>query len=232
MFAIISLCLFYFSSTAAIPFQSANPRLIRSPPPLDIVTPTLTGLDAFQCYDPTFPPPGPFIPIHYSECIQAANRMLLNVRRDVPLIFSRKEDADIQLPWRLRSGNCLMSLDVLREDDEDIMCVRDAHESALTLCRMCVGGYYRHGGSTPVGRRGVVYISVYGTTPVTDEAAASNTTQSSHVVARQIESRIESRDSTLLNSSSLASARKPNLNTSNADERKYFGEAGPSPQAF
>lgn len=71
----------------------------------------------------------------------------------------------------------MMTLDVLKEDDEDIMYLQAVHEIALVLCRMCVGGYYRYGGRTPVGPRGVVYISVYGTTPVADEAAGPATAQ-------------------------------------------------------
>ena len=177
MFAIISLLLFYLSSTVAVPFRSAGPRLIRSPPSLGTVTSTLTSLNAFQCFHPTLPSPVPFFPIQYSECIDAADKILVNVRREIPSIFSRSGGADIQLPWRLRSGNCMMTLDVLEVDDEDIMCIQAVHEIALVLCRMCVGGYYRYGGRTPVGPRGVVYISVYGTTPVTDEAAGPATAQ-------------------------------------------------------
>ena len=202
MFVIVMLCLSYLTSTVAVPFQSANPRLIRSPPSLGTVTSTLTSLNSFQCYDPTFRPPDPVFPVQYSECIDAADKILLNVRRDVPSIFSRSGGADIQLPWRLRRGNCMMTLDVLIEDDEDIMCVQAVHEIALILCRMCVGGYYRYGGRTPVGPRGVVYISVYGTTPVTVEAAGSATPRPFNTVANQTGPRAESSYSGLMNASS------------------------------
>ena len=62
----------------------------------------------------------------------------------------------------------MMILDVANQDDEDIMSLRTAHEIALALCSMCVRGYYKQGGTTPVGPRGVVRISVYGTEPMTE----------------------------------------------------------------
>ena len=62
--------------------------------------------------------------------------MLSSGPRNVPSMFSRSEDADIQLPWRIRGGNCLLSLDVLNEGDEEIMSIRDAHEIAIALCRI------------------------------------------------------------------------------------------------
>ena len=114
-----------------------------------------------------------------------------------------------------------MVLNVLNEDDEDIMFIQDAHEIALALCRLCVSGYYRCGGTTPVGPRGVVYISVYGTTPITIEAAGPAAPQTSHFVGGQIERRRLG----LRNASPPASV---GIFFSNGEKAKCFGGPGPS----
>ena len=82
----------------------------------------------------------------------------------------------------------MMIVDVANQHDEDIMSLGTTHEIALALCSMCVGGYYKQGGTTPVGPRGVVRISVYGTGPMTEENTDPAASQPSHVIARQIES--------------------------------------------
>ena len=113
--------------------------------------------------------------------------MLTDMRPDVPILFSRNQEADFPLPWRVQSQNCRMVLDVANQHDEDIMSLQTTHEIALALCSMCVGGYYKQGGTTPVGPRGVVRISVYGTEPMTEENMDPAPSQPPHVIARQIE---------------------------------------------
>ena len=228
MLTIISLYLLCVSSTLPAPIQPTTPKLLE----LSLVSTnisSLTGLSAFRCFDSTFPPPGPSYPIRYPGCVDAADNMLSNVQINVPSIFSRSEDADVQLPWRIRGGNCLISLDVLNEGDEEIMSIQDAHEIAIALCRICVRGYYRYGGRTPVGPRGVVYISVYGTTPVTVEAIGPAASQPSHVVAKRIEHQIESRGPSALETSFLAPIGKFNLSISIANKAECFSKRDPSP---
>ena len=149
--------------------------------------------------------------------------MLANVRADVPSIFSRDGRADIQLPRRARSGDCMVTLNVFSERDENVMCVQDARELASALCRICVGGYYRYGGRTPVGPR-VVYISVHGTTPGAVDATDPAAPEASDVAATHIEPRGED----LLNTSSLAPASISLLETANADSGECFTDTGPS----
>ena len=117
-----------------------------------------------------------------------------------------------------------MSVDVLNERDEEVMSIQDAHEIAVALCRICVSGYYRYGGRTPVGPRGVVYISVYGTTPVPVEAVGAAASQPSHVVARRIEHHITSRDPLAPKTSLLAPTGESNLSTSNANKAQCISK--------
>ncbi|KAL9068030.1 MAG: hypothetical protein Q9161_006475 [Pseudevernia consocians] len=227
MFAIISRFLFIVSSTVATHSQLVAPNVVNASSLDKTVAFTSNGWSIFQCFAPPLPPPGPFNPIRYLECTDAADKMMANVRADVPFTFSRSDNADVQLPWRARSGNCVMTMDVLNEDDEDIMCIQEPHGIAVALCRVCVSGYYRYGGRTPVGPRGVVYISVYGTTPITVEAAGPAAPQQSQVVARQIKPGAPG----LLNTSSLTTTGIPVLNISNADEGECFSDSGPSPRS-
>lgn len=226
MCAIISGWLFLVVSTAATPLQLAATSLLNASSLNSTCATTILAIsNLFQCFTPAFLPPGPFSPIRSSRCIDAADKMLENVRAHVPMIFSRCENADVQLPWRVRSGDCMMSVDVLNKDDVDIMCIQDVHAIALALCRICVRGYYKYGGRTPVGPRAVVYISVYATTTITVEAAGLAAPQTSDVV---VGGQIERRGSGLLNASSLATIGVPVLNASNADEGECFGQSGPS----
>lgn len=223
MFAIILRGLLLGSSTVASPLQLAGPNILNASSLDSSGALTSHASNVFQCFTPSFPPPGPFYPIKYPGCTDAADEILANVRGDVPLLFSRSESADIQLPWRARSANCVMALDVLNDDDEDIIGIQDARGIALALCSNCVKGYYRYGGRTPVGPRGVVYISVYGTMPLSVGAASPVAPQPSHVVS----TRIERRDPGLLDAPSLAITGIPILNTSNADKGECFSESGP-----
>ena len=181
MLTIISVCLLLLSSIIATPLQPATSDLINVSSSENT---SAVALGAFQCFDPSFQPPGPLRRIEYSGCTDAANKMLTNVRVDVPILFSRNQEADFPLPWRVRSQNCMMILDVANQHDEDIMSLQTTHEIALALCSMCVGGYYKQGGTTPVGPRGVVRISVYGTEPLTEENTDPAASQPSHVIAR------------------------------------------------
>ena len=226
MFVIISGCLLLASSTVANLLQPATLSLLNASSINSTGALTLVTSNAFQCFAPSFPPPGPFYPVQYSGCMDAADNMLGSVRVDVPLTFSRSVNADIQLPWRTRTANCILALDVLDEDEEDILSIREAREIASALCRICVRGYYRYGGRTPVGPRGVVYIAVYGTAPNTVEAAGTVAPEPSHVIAREI----EPGDPGLLNASSLAPTGISVLNISNAGEGECFSESGPSPR--
>ena len=226
MFIIISLYLLYVSSALTVPIQPTTPKPFE-PSLVSTNTSSLTGFGAFQCFDSTFPPPGSSYPIRYPECVDAADNMLSNGQSRVPLIFSRSEDADIQLPWRIRSGSCLMSLNVLNEGDEEIMSIQDAHEIAIALCRLCVSGYYRYGGRTPVGPRGVVYISVYGTTPVTVGAIGP---VASHIVAKRIGHQIGSKGPLAPETSFLAPVGKSNFSISNANKPECFSKRDLSPR--
>ena len=197
MFVLASGYLLLRTSAYATPLELAAPRLLNASSLNSTGATASAASNAFQCFDSPFPPPGPFYPIVYSACIDAADAILANVRADVPLLFSRSDNADVQLPWLARCGNCVMTLNVVNEHDEDIIVVQDARTIALALCRMCVGGYYRYGGRTPVGPRGVVWISVSGTRPGIVEATGPATPQLSNAVARYIEPRSPS----LLNTS-------------------------------
>ncbi|CAF9914042.1 MAG: hypothetical protein ALECFALPRED_009216 [Alectoria fallacina] len=230
MFATISGCLLLISSTVATPFQLVAPSLLNASSHGsthgNTSASTSNASNNFQCFDPSFPPPGPFYPIKYSGCTDAASKVLPDLRGNVPLTFSRGDNADIQLPSQARSGNCVMGLDVLEEDDEDIIGLQDAHGIALALCTLCVKGYYRYGGKTPVGPRGVVQISVLGTMPLTVDAAGPVVSQPSQTSLPQF----ERRGPVLFNTSSLDITGKSMLNVSTANKGECFSKSGPSPR--
>ncbi|CAD6589078.1 MAG: hypothetical protein ASARMPREDX12_003583 [Alectoria sarmentosa] len=225
MFATISGCLLLWS-TVATPFHLVTPSLLRASSYGNTSASTLNASNNFQCFDPSFPPPGPFYPIKYSRCTDAADKVLPDVRGNVPLSFSRGDNADIQLPSRARSGNCVMGLDVLDKDDEDIIGSQDAHGIALALCTLCVKGYYRYGGKTPVGPRGVVQISVHGTMPLTVDAAGPAASQPSRTSPQQF----GRRSPVSFNTSSLNITGISMLNASTANRGECFSRSGPSPR--
>ena len=213
MLAIISVCHVLLSSIVATPLQPATPDLINVS---SVKNASAVALGAFQCFDPSFQPPRPLHRIEYSGCTDAADRMLTDTQVDVPILFSRDQEADFPLPWRVQSQNCRMVLDVTNQHDEDIMSLQTTHGIALALCSMCVGGYYKQGGTTPVGPRGVVRIFVYGTEPFTEENTDPGASQLSHVTARYI----EPGGSDLPGVASLAVAEKsvPKLSSANMED--------------
>lgn len=226
MINIVSACLFLVPSTIATDLQLATPSLFNSSSLNYTDASSLNASNVFQCFAPSFPPPGPLHPIIYSGCTDAADKMMANIRADLPAIFGRCENADVHLPWRAYGGNCVMTLDVLTANDEDIMCFREVHDIALLLCRMCVSGYYRYGGRKAVGPRGVVYISVYATGPVTVGAAGPPELQPSALVAKHFKPETPN----LPDTSSLATTSLTILNTSNTGVGECFSESGSTPR--
>lgn len=218
--SILGFLLLLSSAIATPPPQLVAPSL-NVPPPDRPNTSASNALNIFRCFDPEFPPPGPFYPITYSACTETADEFIADARVDVPLTFSRRENADVPLPWRVRSGNAMMTLDVLNQDDEDIMRIKDVHELALALCKMCVRDYYRCGGTTPVGPKGMVHISVYATGSGTVEGGLP---QTSRAAARNL----ERRGPTVLSPSLLASFTTSILSVSDTEDGECFSESGTS----
>lgn len=227
MIKIVSAYLFFVPFITATHLQLATPSLFNASSFNHTDASTLNASNVFQCFATSHPPPGPLHPITYSGCTDAADKLMANVRADLPALFGRRQNADVHLPWRALSGNCVMTLDVLDANEEDIMCFRETYDIALLLCTICVKGYYRYGGRTPVGPRGVVFISVYSTGPLTVGATDPPELQSSALVGKQIKPEPPDLPDTL----SPANTSLSIFDTANTEEGECFSESGPTPRS-
>lgn len=83
------------------------------------------------------------------------------------MTFSRQASAQFQLPKTYRAGSCVVYLDMFKDTDEDTVRTRDVWKDAMSLNRECVGhsgeAAERLGGVTSVGRRRLLFVTIFGT---------------------------------------------------------------------
>ncbi len=79
-----------------------------------------------------------------------------------PILFSRKENRGFQLPRQWRRGNCVISVDMHNDDDEDTFSFLGLATKAGLLNVICVARPPHYGGTVVVGERQVMNISIRG----------------------------------------------------------------------
>ena len=155
-------------------------------------------------------------PARPQDCLNAARELYDTKPPFRPTAFSRKAGAGFKLPQVVRSGTCIISIDVRNDEDEDIFLPWLVYTTALDLGRKCTRGDFRFGGRTMAGPRKVVDVLVLGRNWSIREVADERTAlKSAVVVARE---RLTGVDSILLNKTSPQLTKSLVANTKNLDK--------------
>ena len=155
-----------------------------------------------DCFDSSTAPGGPYLARH-EDCLNAINEVF-HVRSPLrPVTFSRSRYIDFMLPNVMRSGSCVLSIDVMHDADRDKLKPSLVYTAARAITSQCTQGAYHFGGSTVAGPRSIVHVVVFGRAwPLKDETSEPVASESTVVAAGQ---RLIGREPTLLNETSLTS---------------------------
>ena len=143
-----------------------------SPP--SAIPPTLPPVSSLKgdedCFNAAADPR--LIPAQVNDCYQAALLFRQKGSLTRPLVFTRKPTRSVfPLPQVLRAGTCVISVDVVNDDDEDEFTLEVANNGALGIAMDCVWGSSHVGGKKFVGPKKVVYVMVFGRNPPPISAA-------------------------------------------------------------
>lgn len=99
----------------------------------------------------------------HSDCLNAANLVLKAFRYPHrPYYFARQSNLEFMLPQVFRYGTCVISLDVAKDDEDDVFMPWEAFSNAVGLATKCFGIGEGLGGKIFIGPKKVVYMIVFG----------------------------------------------------------------------
>ena len=161
------------ASLACTLLHRIDRRSLSNTSPPNAIPPTLSPVSSLKGDEDCFNAADPrLIPAQVNDCYQAALLFRQKGSLTRPLIFTRKPTRSVfPLPQVLRAGTCVISVDVVNDDDEDEFPLEVANNGALQLAMDCVWGSSHVGGKKFVGPKKVVYVMVFGRNPSATSAA-------------------------------------------------------------
>ena len=147
----------------AVPLELHLPPLLHSAAlnstTLPLVNTTNPGPSA--CFEPL---PGR-LPANYEDCVAAISSMR-NIRDTRIYTFGRGSRATYTLPRNFHRGTCLLTLDMVYEEQTDRMSFSDIRQAALLLALRCTGTpSFRWGGIRAVPPNNILWITMLGVDP-------------------------------------------------------------------
>ena len=130
----------------------------------NILNSTLNDLRDHQlsCYRTAPGRTQPLVEVQFHVCYQVVKFLLLHERIDLPLDFSRRDSAGYPVPAQWKAGNCVIKIDVPDYNQVQTATFADiAREAGLVLLG-CVIQPPHYGGTTFVGSKLVMNVSVFG----------------------------------------------------------------------
>lgn len=172
-----------------------------------------------DCFNPATPRRGLY-PAKLEDCLNAAEE-LISIRNPFRSVtFARRKIVGFPLPKVVRNGTCVISIDVINDADQDIFRPWQVYITARELALRCVQGAFDLGGRTMTGPRKVVDVLVFGRIwPIEDRIGDKESDPIvSEVAALIAGERLTTRDSSLLNSTSINTTEPGVARTSSQDE--------------
>ncbi|KAL8791090.1 MAG: hypothetical protein Q9213_000297 [Squamulea squamosa] len=110
--------------------------------------------------------PDPPAPQHhttvYRHCFDAIKELAELDKAYAPILFSRKPGLGYKVPERWIKGTCYVHIDVNSEDDEDYISFHEIAVEAGVIAAACVIKAPHLGGTSPVGPKQVMNVSIFG----------------------------------------------------------------------
>ena len=107
-------------------------------------------------------------PIHYPDCIKAAEKATFGDKAGAPMHFSRDPHSGMQLPELWAHGSCVVRIDMKQQEDQDTFSLFIVANAASLIAQKCsdfTPSSPGLGGLGLVGPKKVVTLFVYGRRP-------------------------------------------------------------------
>lgn len=104
-------------------------------------------------------------PTVFKHCSDAIKELAKLDKAYAPIAFSRRPGVGYQVPQRWVSRSCFIDLDMHSDDDEDSVSFMDIAIEAGTLAAACVAQPPHLGGTSFVGPKQVMNITILGLAP-------------------------------------------------------------------
>ena len=156
----------HLSSTFANPLQYNLPTLLTPEPQNSTILP-LHNMTAHN-ESPCFSPSTERLPVDYPDCEAAVNEMHKGSDMRVYTFGRgpRSTGVTYRLPKTFRVRSCVLTLDMVYEDQMDRLSFFQVREVALNLALQCTMGlYFKVGGVQSVEPRNVLFITIFGAAP-------------------------------------------------------------------
>ena len=104
----------------------------------------------------------PIAPTTFKACYELVKRLVHHDKAEAAMIFSRKPEAGFRVPEHWVSGNCVLTIDMDSDNDEETLSFKDLAVDAGTVMVRCVMNPPHLGGTILVGRRKSMNVTVFG----------------------------------------------------------------------
>ena len=102
-------------------------------------------------------------PAQHTDCANAVKNILHVAKRNFAFYtFARDGRPAFKLPWTARHGTCIVSLDVVGDEDREYMTPWKVYAAAMGLANVCVNGQNVLGGKLAFEPNNVLVLMVFG----------------------------------------------------------------------
>lgn len=156
----------HLPSTFANPLQYNLPTLLTPEPQNSTMLPLLNMTAHNE--SPCFLPSVERLPVNYQDCEAAVDEMHHGSDMRVYTFGRgpRSSGVTYRLPKTFCVGTCVLTLDMVYEEQMDRLSFFQVNEVALNLALQCTNGHYFNvGGVESVEPRNVLFITIFGAAP-------------------------------------------------------------------
>ena len=118
--------------------------------------------DVMGCFGPAAAIKDPIAPTTFKECYELVKRLAHHDKAEAAMIFSRKPGAGFRVPEHWVSGNCVLTIDMDSDNDEETLSFKDLAVDAGAVMVRCVMAPPHLGGTMLVGQRRSMNVTVFG----------------------------------------------------------------------
>ena len=104
----------------------------------------------------------PIAPTTFKACYEIVKRLIHHDKAEAAMIFSRKPWAGFRVPDHWVSGNCVLTIDMDSDNDEETLSFAKLAVDAGTVMVRCVMSPPHLGGTILVGQRRSMNVTVFG----------------------------------------------------------------------
>ncbi|KAL8752334.1 MAG: hypothetical protein Q9199_005822 [Rusavskia elegans] len=110
----------------------------------------------------------------YKHCYEGIKDLAKLDKAYAPILFSRKPDAGYRVPERWVTGTCYIHIDMHSNDDEDYVSFHEIAVEAGVINAACVARPPHLGGTSPVGPKRVMNVTIFGVRPLQGKVLGLN----------------------------------------------------------